>query len=779
MKVNSVGLQDLLRQVDSGALRLPDFQRSWVWDDDRIRRLLASVSLSYPIGAVMTVDTGHGGLSFRPRLIAGVPKPAPEAAQALLLDGQQRLTSLYLALKSPLPAPIRGPRGGEDSRHYYADIALCTDPDVDRQDEGIFSVPEDRIVRTDFGKQIALDLSTRPKEARAGKFPLDIILDSDQVEDWMWAYVESDPGREKERKHHWKTFKKAVISPFTSCKIPVLALPQETPKLAVCQVFENVNTGGVQLTVFDLLTAMYAADDFNLRDAWEDRVKEFREHPLLEGLPSTNFLQIVSLLATYERRVQYQRGGPNGDRPPAVSAKRADLLRLNLKDYRQWADRAASGLKRADAFIREEYVFTRKDLPYPSQLVPLAAILAVLGADADSRASRKRLRRWYWSGVLGELYGGSAETRWANDLQDCVRWIRDHGKTPRTVEDAQFQAGRLLTLRTRQSAAYKGIHALTMSSGARDFGAGQRLDMATYLEHKTDIHHIFPRSWCNQSDPQGKGSRGLPRPIPWQHRDSIVNKAAVFSETNRFIGGRAPSRYVPALESHHQTSSREVNRFLRSHCIDPVPLRQDNFRQFFNDRFEALLRLVSRAMEKPVNREQAGDDSPYAEPDVAAWIDREIREGESEWLEFKSTARTDVSTGHKAPFIERAVVKTICAFLNTDGGRLVVGVDDSGKTVGIETDYRFVKGNDRDGWERWLTDMVISAAGAPAASLLELRFAEIGGGTVAHIRVGRSPTPVYVTWKGEKKLFVRVNNTTREMKGPDLPSYLAEHWGPS
>ncbi len=775
MKVNSVGLQDLLRQVDSGALRLPDFQRSWVWDDDRIRRLLASVSLSYPIGAVMTVDTGHGGLSFQARLVEGVPNPAPEAARALLLDGQQRLTSLYMALKSPHPVPIRGPRGGESSRHYYADIALCIDPHVDRQEEGIFSVPEDRVVRRDFGRQIALDLSTPSKEARAGAFPLDIILDSDKVHDWMWAYMES----EEERKDHWKTFQKRVISRFTSCKIPVLALPEETPKLAVCQVFENVNTGGVQLTVFDLLTAMYAADGFNLRDEWETRQREFRKHPLLEGLPSTNFLQIVSLLATYERRVQYLRKHPNGDRPPAVSAKRADLLRLNRRDYEAWADRAACGLKRADAFIREEYVFTRKDLPYPSQLVPLAAIVAVLGTEADSHASRKLLRRWYWCGVLGELYGGSTETRWANDLQDCVRWVRDHGKTPRTVEDAQFQAGRLLTLRTRQSAAYKGIHALTLSSGARDFGAGQRLDMTTYLEQKTDIHHIFPRSWCDQNDPEGRGSRGLPRPIPWQHRDSIVNKAAVFSETNRFIGGRAPSRYVPALEKHHGTSSLRVNRFLRSHCIDPVPLRQDNFRQFFNDRFEALLGLVSRAMEKPVNREQARDDSPYAEPDVAALIRREIREGESEWLEFKSTGRTDVRTGQKADFVERAVAKTICAFLNTDGGRLLVGVDDSGQTVGIETDYRFVKGNDRDGWERWLTDMVISAAGAPATSLLEVRFAEIGGGTVAHIRVHRSPTPVYVKWKGEERLFVRVNNTTREMKGRDLHSYLTEHWGPS
>ena len=777
MKVHPVNLLDLLNQVESGALRLPDFQRSWVWDDDRIRRLLASISLTYPVGAIMTVDTGNPEMQFQSRLIEGVPDSAPNAPAALLLDGQQRLTSLYLALKSPKPVEIQDSRGKRIKRHYYADIRECTDPLVDRQEVGIFSVPEDRIVRTDFDRKIELDLSTRESEARAGKFPLDIILDSDLVEDWMWMYLEA-PSEAPDRKERWKAFKKGVITPFTKYQIPVLALPQDTSKLAVCQVFENVNTGGVVLTVFELLTATYAADGFHLRDDWEKRKEVFAGHPLLKDLQSASFVQVVSLLATYHRRRQHLKDHPDEERPPPVSAKRADLLRLSLTDYQKWADVAEEGLKLADQFVRGEYVFSRRDLPYPSQLVPLAAILGLTGqVTTDAGANRERLRQWYWCGVFGELYGGATETRWANDVLSCVDWVRGRETSPGTVRDAQFQADRLLTLRTRQSAAYKGIHALTMRHGARDLGNGDGMDMATFLHQEIDIHHIFPKRWCEQKDSSGEESCGLARPIPWEHWDCVVNKTAISAGTNRFIGGRAPSSYVSGLQKRANVSEHGMNGLLRGHHIDPIALRQDDFRSFFNNRFEALLRLVEMAMGKPVNRTEDRDESPYSETDLAAVVAREIDRGESEWLEFKSTALRNVHTSAKDDRMREAVIKTIGAFLNSDGGTLLVGVDDEGEAVGIEQDYPFVRGKDRDSWEESLTNALISALGKPAVSLLKIRFAELEGYTVAHIAVTRSPEPVYARAFGkESVLFVRVNNTTHQMEGADLQGYISEHW---
>ena len=152
-------------------------KRGWVWDDDHIRSLLVSISLSYPIGAVMTLVAGNPDVNFKARLLEGVTLAATPAPETLLLDGQQRLTSLFQALKSRAPVCTRDSRRNELRRHYYANINACIDPSVDREEEGIIGVPEDRILRSNFGRTIDLDLSTREREIAEEMFPLDIVLD--------------------------------------------------------------------------------------------------------------------------------------------------------------------------------------------------------------------------------------------------------------------------------------------------------------------------------------------------------------------------------------------------------------------------------------------------------------------------------------------------------------------------------------------------------------------------------------------------------------------------
>ena len=203
---DDVPLADLLDQAASGELQLPDFQRGWVWDDDHIWSLLASISLSYPIGAVMTLVAGNPGVNFKARLLEGVklnPRPKPET---LLLDGQQRLTSLFQALKSRDPVRTRSRRGKKLLRHYYAKIEACIDPSVDREEMGIVGIPADRIVRSDFGRVVDLNLTTRDHEIAAQMFPLDIIFDAGDTMVWQQAYLGSGPGDMAERLGKWIRF---------------------------------------------------------------------------------------------------------------------------------------------------------------------------------------------------------------------------------------------------------------------------------------------------------------------------------------------------------------------------------------------------------------------------------------------------------------------------------------------------------------------------------------------------------------------------------------------
>ena len=172
---NELPLAELLGRAERGELQLPDFQRGWVWDDEHIRSLLVSISLSYPIGAVMTLAAGNPDVNFKARLLEGVTLAATPAPDMLLLDGQQRLTSLFQALKSRDPVRTQDSRGKELLRHYYAHIEACIDPSVDREERGIVGVPADRIVRSDFGRTIDLDLSARDREIAEEMVPLDIV----------------------------------------------------------------------------------------------------------------------------------------------------------------------------------------------------------------------------------------------------------------------------------------------------------------------------------------------------------------------------------------------------------------------------------------------------------------------------------------------------------------------------------------------------------------------------------------------------------------------------
>ena len=767
---DEVPLAEVLGKAEKGALQLPDFQRGWVWDDDHIRSLLVSISYSYPIGAVMTLDAGNPDVNFKARLLEGVTLANTPPPDKLLLDGQQRLTSLFQALKIRTPVRTRDRRGNELHRHYYAKIDACIDPTVDREEEGIFGVPADRILRSDFGRTINVDLSTRDREIAEEAFPLDIILDSSETTDWWLAYLQSGPGEQTDRIAKWKLFQDAIVKSFEQYQVPTIDLAKSTPKEAVCQVFEKVNTSGVTLTVFELLTATYAADDFELRKDWHDRYERLAQHELLSEVDATPFLQIVTLLATYNRRQSHLQAHPGDEKAPAVSCKRRAVLRLPLEDYRQWADRAERGLLRAIPFMHSQRIFQYWDLPYATQLVPLGAIFGWMEDRADSYASLQRLERWYWCGVLGEMYGGAVETRFAIDLEDCIAWVGDHDSDspPRTVQAAQLQAERLLSLRTRRSAAYKGLYALQMKQGARNFKTGQPIHAHAHKEDAIDIHQVFPRHWCD--------SNGIERGIA----DCIVNKTALDAHSGLRIGSSAPSAYLPRIESDDGIEPHVLDGFLRTHNIDPGAIRRNDFAQFFNQRFESMLRHAESAMGKPVNRRPERDESPFVGPDVDIKTEVEtlIKSGESIAVEFKSTAQKNLHTKQSDKAITWAVVKTIAAFMNTHGGTLLVGVNDDGQPVGIESDYPFVKGKNRDGWGLWLTAAVKSALGTIAVTDMLVRFCVFDSQTVARIDVRPGTEPVFASNKGEarKVFYARLGAATHELSGPDLLDFQKKHW---
>lgn len=460
---------------------------------------------------------------------------------------------------------------------------------------------EDKIIRTEFGRDVVLDLSTAEHEYKALMFPVTQVFDWDKWQDGFDRFWKGD--QHESVRDEFRLFKKQILENFKYYRVPVISLDSSTSKEAVCVVFEKVNTGGKPLDAFELVTAMYAASGHELRKDWfgEDgkkgrhrRLSETlrpadEESGIIAGVTNTDFLHAVSLFFTRERRRAAEAAGKQGKELPAVSGNRQSLLNLPLEEYKRYEHQVEKGFVAAAKFLHMLHIYRIFDLPYQSQIIPLAAILADLGEDWEHEAIRTKLIRWYWNGVFGELYGSAIDTRIARDFMEVPIWLKG-GPEPSTVSETMFRADRLKTMRMRLSAAYKGVNALLMKEGAQDFRSGQKFDHTVFFGENVDIHHIFPQAWCKE--------QGI-KPSVY---DSIINKSPLSYRTNRIIGGVAPSKYLAKLEKGDSKTPpiepTKLNAFLSSHLIDPSLVRADSFEAFMADRQKQLLALIEKAMGK-------------------------------------------------------------------------------------------------------------------------------------------------------------------------------------
>jgi hypothetical protein len=496
-------------------------------------------------------------------------------------------------------------------------MRAALNPANDRE-AAIVGVRDDRTELRNF--EIVRDLSKPEFEFEQCMFPTNKLFD-----DRAWQRGFEDFWIKRghvEMRDLYDRFYREVVQSFQQYYMPVIELKRDTTREAVCLVFDKVNTGGEKLDAFELLTAIYAASSFDLRADWrgggeagEGRAKRmasgihFPKNALVELQP-TDFLQAVSLLYSLERRRAYSGSGE----PPAVTAKREDLLRVPLERYRDLAPRIEAGFVAAGKLLFTQHVYGVKDLPYQSQLVPLAVILADLGSRAETQEARNKLIRWWWCGVFGELYGSATETRFSRDVQEVPAWIGG-SEEPTTVRDATFRSERLDTMTSRISAAYKGVHVLLMQAGAKDFRSGLQFNHLAYFGESVDIHHVFPRKWCET------------KKIPRARYDTVVNKTPLFYKSNRIIGGAAPSIYLLRLlkENAIQSVSHQ-DEILASHGISASALRADDFSVFYDARRESLLRLIEGAMGKAAYRGEA------VPPEVAG-VASDEEEQEDEILE--------------------------------------------------------------------------------------------------------------------------------------------------
>lgn len=580
----SYDLFDLFARIDRGELQLPDFQRAYAWDVDRIRALLVTVLRGYPVGGLLALDTRNAPMRFRPRPISGAPDTG-ESPGLLLLDGQQRLTTLYHCLAGDGAVDTVDFRQKRIRRTFYVDVALAVQSQV-MPDEAVFAVDEEGQMRSHFGPDIPGGIPDRDAAIAAGCIPVSALLWESGTDLLFDLAAEQSNGM----RDNVKRFYDRIVKPLAAYDVPMTRLARETAQTGVGSIFAQANSAGLQMDVFELLTAVFATEDpdFRLSDDWDETKRMLRAYPALDGIKRTDFLAAVSLLVTTRRG--------------HAAGHREDILNLTLEDYLQARRELRITFQETAEFLSQRCMLTIDQVAYSAQLIPLSVIFAVLADSPKALASTKawdKLNQWFWCGIFGELYGSAAViNRSARDVEEVTAWIEGTTtKPPKTVQDAEFSESRFFSVR-ESSGVYQGIFALLLSRGARDWRTAKPFDRWTFADLSPGFFRVFPAEWCSD--------QGIDSVLA----DSVLNRTPMGKRTEVVIDGYSPARYLSRVQSKSLMEDAEFDTVLASHELNPELLFQGDFRGFMRDRRARFLGMVEYAMGKPAHRDV--DDADYS-----------------------------------------------------------------------------------------------------------------------------------------------------------------------
>lgn len=543
---NPKALKELLSEIHSTTTVLPDFQRDFVWEPGATQELIVSIANNYPAGSILRVRDNKR--VFAAREFEGAPRLNGKKHTFLVLDGQQRLTSLYQAFY------------GVGEHRYFLNLKkLLEDDDFEG---AIFYLratlkQSKEYERFDIqAKELILPLSVL--KGGAGGF-------------LSWLLQVTNPLAPEERTQMLDALTKineTWIKVIDDYHFPVVTLSDKTEPDALCTIFETLNRTGVKLSVFELLTARFWPQNINLRALWDNARGKY---PVIEDFEVDPYY-LLQAIALASRK--------------APSCKRNDVLNLGAADIEEWWEKVVAGLAAGLMILRDDCkVMLPKWLPYQTMLAPFAAVIARTGIPKtpEAGAHREKLTRWFWCAVFGQAYESSPNSQSAKDVAELSAWLSG-GPLPESVSALRFDPKVLRDIAPRQRAIYRGTICLILGSGARDFHTRAVITSRLMTEQGIDDHHVFPDDFLYK---KGVG--------PTRLRDCVLNRTLIDRATNQMINNRPPSKYLADIR---KTPGFPLDEVLASHCL-PVgsmsPLWSDDYEAFLMWRQERLWKEIQRA----------------------------------------------------------------------------------------------------------------------------------------------------------------------------------------
>lgn len=559
-----VKIRDIILNAEK-RWKLPNFQRYFDWTREDIRDFLESIFYDYYVGAFLFWEV-FNDTELDTIEIEGVDKKI-DRPEFIILDGQQRITSLYYAAK----APDNNIRWTNQPSYFYINFRKFFDKNN-----------ENSVIEV---------LYTKYSEEECYIKWLFPFYRLENYQQWIYGFenylMKNKDGMDNEKITEIRRIIERRLQHFwDGFEIPYIRLPTSMRLRQVTDIFERINTRGKPLNVFDLLIARLSIYGIKLRDLWDatrkkhERVKRYFKRT--EKIP-IYVLQAISLF--FEKNHACSRQ----DTLDLYNNVYDDNQEKNfVNDWNEFAEHLDVAIKKIENIKSGYGVKDQKEIPFMPMLPILAALLKEIERRENKSECYKKLDIWYWSSVFSNAYSSSVDSRLTQDFKEMLEWFKDDNKIPRGIIVARRE---IMTIDFRDvqshgSAMFKGILSMLALNGAKDFDTELTLENAK-VNH---LDHIFP-----------KGKRaGF---SDYSDIDSILNITWMSKRTNEKIKEcKKPSVYIKEFindSKYKERTEQDFKEILKTHFINDKAyehMLNDNFEGFIETRQEAIKGKIREIM---------------------------------------------------------------------------------------------------------------------------------------------------------------------------------------
>ena len=561
IQVEQISLISLLKEAKTGALVIPDFQRDFIWKLKQIEELLNSVINGYFIGSILLLESTKQNPRFAPRLIRGVQRSEMNIQNQntirYILDGQQRITSLFYAFFEP-NVPL------SDEISFVCKFYIRPD------NMDIFGLadPEDIVRRLRLDKGLKKHLYDAYRDSYGVDIEnlptMSVFRDGETLN----RYIDSNPSLTE-------SFKKKldyIYNRIQSYKLPVIVLPSDTPDEDIVNTFERINRTGTPLSIFELAVARYYPLGINLNEL-KNRIKR---RIFLKVLDEVAILKVMALFKNLEPKsrnllnlVDIQNNAKN----------KAQIL---TEFYSIW-ETACDYLDKSLERMRNNYGAGKIKLgkrnvdliPYTSILVPLAVLLYKVEKLGSQAALYEKLDFWYWSSVLSQKYTHGVDSKSFSDVRELENWFINPVEKPNFMPNFEHIRSEMLKA-ARLSALGKAFYNQLSLNDCRDLLTGQTLAITD-----CQIDHIFPTSRF------GKVA------------DNIFNLTLLDKSTNQKKKDKLPADFIEECLQSHGNDINKLMETLKTHFISEKAyeaIKANNLDAFIQARADSFIDVLRQKL---------------------------------------------------------------------------------------------------------------------------------------------------------------------------------------